>query len=413
MESTHFNTSFSANNFEDWKKKLIKELKIEDYNQALRTDRNGIEIAPIYHQRTTALESTYRTLNDWAIVNQYDVDNNEAAINQRILADLNDGVSGLRLNFIQAHADIPTLLKDIDLNAITTICSYHDERIANELGSYFKSVKLGHFHVDAPSIYHVTHDILHINGLAYNNAGANTVTELSSLLSQINEALHQHTDISTLKALSISIAVDTHFFEQISKLRALRILAQHVLKSYQLDIPVFIHSQTSQIYLTRRDVNNNLIRNTIAGMAGVLGGSDSIHILAHDLCLHEHISTADQRLAKNQQLLFKEESHLQDIINAADGSYFIDYYTQEIAHKAYAAFQKIEREEGWLAQLDTIKHRISLDQVQLIQSYVDKKNTLIGINKYPNTMEDIHDTWQPTMSWQGIQYVNLENEIIA
>lgn len=420
MKTTEFITGFQKNDLNDWKQKLLKEIKLEEYAQAIQKDRNGIEIHPIYVNTEKKSLATYRNNDEWWITNPYFIQNkNEKEINQKILHDLNDGVSGIQLIILQENVDVQTLLKEIDTDAIMICVRVNEEyEVAiSDFEKYFlekKNTQQGNIHFDSSSIYHIFQNQLFINGVIYNNSGANTITELSSIVSQLNYALHKCSEkniLHEIQTISISIAVDTNYFEQISKLRALRALIESIQLAYSIEIPIYIHANTSKIYLTQRDYNNNLIRNTIAGMSAIIGGADSLCIIPHDFYVSESYHFSDVRLGKNQQLLFKEESNLASVLNAGDGGYFIENYTEKLIEAAYSLFQKNEANGGWNFIKDAILHSILTDRKTLIDFYKEKKKILIGVNKYPNSNEVIEVKPVELENWQGIQAINLELEI--
>lgn len=417
MRTTEFKTSFLSNDINDWNNKLTKELKLEDISSAHYLDRNGIAIAPIYTEKRFADNNYFRHNENWSIISSFYVDNNEKQINENVLQALNQGVTGLKFVLQAEQIDTNSLLAGIDLKAVTIIwhTQSNSAHVINCLFDYITQNNYSlddlNIHIESENLFEFHRGQLHINGLIYNNAGANAVTELASLSAQLNFAIDEISKISSpsaIKSISVSVSVDTHYFEQISKIKALRMLFAHLLSIYELSIPVYVNAETSEIYLTQKDINNNLIRNTISCMAALLGGADGIHILPHDFLSKSNKNECDHRLSKNQQLLLESEALMTEIVNADAGTYFIENYVEQLCKMAYQWFQNIEAKGGWIEDKQTIINKINTDAEALTSMYSTNKKTLIGVNKYPNNMENITLNAIPKHTWQGISALNIE-----
>ncbi len=128
-----------------------------------------------------------------------------------------------------------------------------------------------------------------------------------------------------------------------------------------------------------------MLRTTTECMSAILGGADTIVNLSYDALYHKD-NEFGERIARNQLLILKNESYFDKVDNPADGSYYIENLTNQLAEKALVLFKDIEAKGGFLKQLNegVIKRKIQ-ESADLEQSLFDSgKETLVGTNKYPN-----------------------------
>jgi methylmalonyl-CoA mutase len=138
--------------------------------------------------------------------------------------------------------------------------------------------------------------------------------------------------------IAFSVPVDQNFFENIAKLKALRLLWYQVTQAYGLKnykpSDLHIHAQ-SDVWVSKNfEPHGNMIKSTTAAMAAVFGGCDSLTILAQD----EQNKTMS-RIARNVSSVIREESYLNKVVDPLAGAYAVDKMTEEIAMKAWTSFQ--------------------------------------------------------------------------
>jgi methylmalonyl-CoA mutase len=128
-------------------------------------------------------------------------------------------------------------------------------------------------------------------------------------------------------------------------------------------------------------------------MSAILGGVDGVSNLAYDAIYHKDNEFGD-RIARNQLLILKQESYFNQVHNPADGAYYIESLTEQLAEKALALFKDIEANGGLITQLieGTIQRKIN-ESAQKEQELFDSgKEILLGTNKYPNKNDKMkHD----------------------
>lgn len=240
--------------------------------------------------------------------------------------------------------------------------------------------------------------IININGDVYHNAGANAVQELAFSLAQMVNYLDILTDngISidqAVKKIRLTLGLGSTYFIEIAKLRAARLLISKIFTAYGLPkdkTKISIHSKTGFFNKTAYDVYNNMLRNTVETMSAIIGGADEITILPHDITLQKS-NDFSRRIAKNVQLILRDEAHFDNVIDPAGGSYLIENLTKSIAQHAWDLFLQIEDLGGFRTAMENswIKNEIEKSAENKLNALIKRKFTVIGINNYPNMNETI------------------------
>ena len=194
--------------------------------------------------------------------------------------------------------------------------------------------------------------------------------------------------------LRFSFGIGSNYFMEIAKLRAARLLWATIVEQYHPENPeslkMFIHSTTSLWNKTVYDPYVNLLRTTTEGMSAAIGNTDSMSILPFDFPYKDE-SEISRRIARNQQLILKEESYLDKIVDPAAGSYYIESLTHSIAMHAWDLFRLIEEKGG---MTECIKTGFIQDEIQRSCSRKDmeiaqRKIVILGTNQYPNPLESM------------------------
>jgi methylmalonyl-CoA mutase len=429
-------TDFNIADAQAWKARLEKDLKGVTFEQLSVTDRNGITIHPFYtNEDIVTTKEPVTTQPDWSICASIKVADAKAA-NTQALAELNNGASGLCF-YIEQDIDPSILLQDIELPYIYS-CFRLDKNAAaiaakfetyfrfrewniNEMNCFFCLDSICDFISSGEKTDIVPEDFLPsqqlcIDAAMYQNAGATTAYELACSLAQLNEYLNlreQSGQTSSIKKIQVTLATDTSFFEQIAKLRAFRKLLPLIFEQYNISPAIHLHVETSNTYRSPFDSYSNLLRDTIAGMAAVIGGCDSLYIRPFNETLEEPTDFS-RRMSRNQQLIFKEESYLDKVADAAAGSYYLETLTEQIAEQAWNSFKEIEHAGGLLAAFEKgiIQSKIAQQAQQLIQEYKEGKRVLIGVNKFVNAKDEPQPAVLKQPAGKGLKPLLLANEIL-
>ena len=209
------------------------------------------------------------------------------------------------------------------------------------------------------------------------------VQQLAYTLAHLNEYFNRIENLN--QPITIEVSVGTNYFFEIAKLRALRILFNTLAKEYNHPHECHIIATPTKRNKTIYDYNVNMWRTTTECMSAILGGANAIANIPYDILYHKDNEFGD-RIARNQLLILKKESYLDKVNNPADGAYYIESLTEQLAEKALELFKDIEANGGFITQLieGTIQRKIN-ESAQKEQDLFDSgKEVLLGTNKYPN-----------------------------
>ncbi len=238
-----------------------------------------------------------------------------------------------------------------------------------------------------------------INGKYFNNAGASIVQELAFSLSiaveYLNFAQEQGIDVADLSPhLRFNLGIGSNYFMEIAKLRAVRYLWAKIMESYLPAHPekakIFIHSETSLWNKTLYDVYVNMLRTTTEAMSAVLGGSDSLTILPFN-AIYENDDEFGERIARNQQIILKEESYFNKVTDPAAGSYYIENLTNSLIEQAWSLFLETEEQGGYLEALKKgfVQEKIAKTTQKRDMDIAMCREVFLGTNQYPNQNEQL------------------------
>jgi methylmalonyl-CoA mutase len=244
--------------------------------------------------------------------------------------------------------------------------------------------------------------VIHLNASNFNNAGADIVQELAFGISMGSEYMAQLTQrgIKSEMAASkirFSFGTGSNYFPEIAKLRAARVLWSVVLNGYQVpgeeNIKMDIHCVTSELNKTVYDPYVNMLRTQTEAMSAILGGADSVTVEPFDK-VFRHPDEFSERIARNQQLILKEEAYFDKVADPAAGSFYIENLTSLVAENAWKLFLEIEDQGGFLACLKSglIQTKLSESGAKRKNDLATRKTILLGTNQYPNTQERISET---------------------
>ncbi|WP_243471337.1 methylmalonyl-CoA mutase subunit beta [Winogradskyella sp. MH6] len=411
MSKSLFN-DFEAVSSKAWKQKIQVDLKGADYNDTLIWHTNeGIDVKPFYHsdEFESLPETSASKATQWKISQVIEVKNaNEA--NAKAIDAIDRGAESIIFNITSDTISIDDLLQNIDLKSIpveikcdflseeflnklssstnTSLVTFHTDIIGHlaKTGNWYTNLKDDHEKFDA--IVKSSNQFSIDAGL-YQNAGANIVQQLAYSLAHANEYLNHFDDLSAEAKEAIEVtfntAVGSSYFFEIAKLRALRQLWQTLASEYGFNTNCRIIALPSKRNKTIYDYNVNMLRTTTECMSAVLGGANVVANLPYD-SLYHHSNEFGDRIARNQLLVLKNESYFDKVNNPADGAYYIESLTEQLAEKALALFKDIEANGGFLSQLKegTIQRKIKESADKEQADFDAEKLILLGTNKHPN-----------------------------
>jgi len=237
-----------------------------------------------------------------------------------------------------------------------------------------------------------------VSGLAYNNAGASALQELAFTLATGKEYLDKMIERrlkidDVAKRIKFTFSIGPFYFMEIAKLRAARMLWSRILEVYEAaeeNRKMFIHAKTSEFNQTYFDPFVNSLRTTTEAFSAIVGGVDSLQTNAYDESFNQS-DDFSSRLARNTQIILKEESHLDQVIDPAGGSFFVEKLTNDIAEATWKLFQSIEENSG---MLNAIHYGFVQSEIAKIadtkkRDFAKRKTILVGTNKYANPKEKL------------------------
>jgi methylmalonyl-CoA mutase len=409
----------AINQFEDfesvsskqWKQKIQFELKGADYNDTLIWNSpEDIKVKPFYHKdefsKSLAVDTKATGFKICQNIFVYDVDKSV----ERALDSIKRGAESLRFTIEDESIAVEKLLEKLPLQNIPVyfnmnffsidfvkkieqIAVKHNATFYYNLdpigqlakdGNWFPTAEKTNFdslNLLANSI--TTNSIISIDSSLYQNAGANMVQQIAYALAHANEYFNRIPIIN--QKVVIKVAVGTNYFFEIAKLRAIRILYKLIAKEYNHDLDCHILATPTKRNKTLYDYNVNMLRTTTECMSAIIGGADTVANLAYDSLYHKDNEFGD-RIARNQLLVLKNESYFDKVNNPADGSYYIETLTNQLAEKALVLFKDMEANGGFLKQLNEgiIKRKIQESADKEQELFDTGKEVLLGTNKYPN-----------------------------
>ena len=441
-------TEFPPVPTEKWEEVITADLKGADYERKLvwKTGE-GFNVRPYYRAEnlegikflgSQAGEFPYvrgtHAHNRWRVHQTVSVVCPKEA-NAEALKILNAGVDSLGFCIASADfsaADLDMLLKDICIPAVEiTFCG---EKMANvaELvlakvekeGIAKEDVRIA-FCIDplvkglsskgdfcSPNgekciariveLIHKTKEYKHVRivtvaGQTFGNSGSTIVEELAFTLSAGHDYLVRLTDAgldvdAAARKLRFSFSVSSNYFMEIAKFRAARMLWANIVKGYgpakNCACKMQIHAETSRWNQTVYDPYVNMLRGTTEAMSATIAGVHSLEVMPFDASF-ENPTEFSKRIARNVELLLKNESHFDQVVDPAGGSYYVENLTQSIAAEAWKLFLEIEEKGGYTEayKAGLIVERIKASAAAKDKNIATRRQTLLGANQYPNFTE--------------------------
>ncbi len=229
----------------------------------------------------------------------------------------------------------------------------------------------------------------------FQEQGASITTELAIMLGILQTVIENSRDQNiAIDALSqkvhISTAVGTDFYHEIAKIRALRKLAFKLFRAYDIGCSVADFSvvgRTSKSTDSSLDSDTNYLRKTTEALSIVLGTADGLIITPFET---NGYSEDARRIARNIGNLIKEESYGHWVQDPLAGSYFVESLTEKLCEAGWEKFQKIEAEGGFLEYISDgrLSADIDQDQNRIWKEVNSRHRTLVGVNDYPNRIEE-------------------------
>lgn len=434
---------FPGVSYEEWRAKVEADLKGADFNKKLvwRTNE-GFNVEPIYRaediaglKTTDSLPGEYpyvrgtRADNNW-LTRQEIIAESAAEANKTALDVLTKGVNSLGFKVAEPTVEaLETLLDGIDLAKVEVnfdCCPCKALDLANALVAYLqkhnatktfkgsidfnplrKALRHG-AQIKAEAVENAKKlieavkevpgvKVIAVDSVLFCNGGAFIFQELGYALAWGAQWLTALTDAGlgideVASRIKFNMGVSSNYFMELAKFRAARMLWAQIVEQYKPasadSAKMHVHAATSQFNQTIYDAHVNLLRSQTEAMSAALAGVDSITVVPFDTP-YKTPDTFSERIARNQQFLLKEESHLDKVVDPAGGSYYVETLTVSIANEAWKLFLEVEEKGGFFAQVDNgdVQKAVNASCEKRHTDVARRKEILLGTNQYPNINE--------------------------
>lgn len=433
---------------EEWRAKVEADLKGAPFDKKLvwRTNE-GFNVQPMYRaedikdlKTTSSLPGQFpyvrgtRTNNDW-LTRQEILETEPAAANAKALEVLGKGVNSLGFKVSEPTVEtIEALLKGVDVEKVEinfNTCPDKCIDLAQALVKYLekvnkkdvfkgsidfnplrKALKLG-VKIEIPTavsqckqIIEIVKDVpgvqvLAVDSIMLNNAGSYIYQELGYAMAWGADYITLLTDAGMSVAeiaprIKFNMGVSSNYFMEIAKFRAARMLWAEIVKAYDADscgsAKMMTHAVTSKFNMTIYDAYVNLLRSQTESMSAAIAGVDSITVTPFDI-VYKTPDDFSERIARNQQFLLKEESHLDKVVDPAGGSYYVETLTVSLSQEAWKLFLNVDEKGGFFKSVDNgnVQKAIAETSKKRHEDVARRKEILLGTNQYPNFNEKALD----------------------
>lgn len=452
---------------EEWMAKITADLKGAPFEKKLvwKTGE-GFSVNPFYRLEDIEGLKTASSLpgefpyvrgtkrdNDWKVRQDIDVRDFRAA-NARALDLLQKGVTSLGFHFAGDEVkpeNIATLLEGICPEAVELnfkTCSSRTAALITLLAEYLTgkgadvekcggSVNYNPF--KHPLGKGMLHDgwveeatavleaagalpgyrVLSVDACLFSDAGAYLSQELGYALAWGNELVARLSDAGfapgdVARKTKFNFGISSNYFMEIAKFRAARWLWAEIVAAYGTECTcagkMLAHARTSGWNLTVYDAHVNLLRTQTEAMSAAIAGVDSITVSPFDSVCRTP-DDFSERIARNQQLLLKEECHFDKVVDPSAGSYYIEMLTDSLAQVAWKLFLETEDRGGFYAAVKSgeVQQAVNASSVARRKAVATRREILLGTNQYPNftetaasKIEDVCDTCCCTATGAGV-----------
>ena len=239
--------------------------------------------------------------------------------------------------------------------------------------------------------------VVNVSANVFSDCGSTIVEELGFGLSVAHEYLVRLMEAGltvdqAAKKIRFTFAVTSNYFVEMAKFRAARMLWANIVKKYEpacdCSCKMFVHARTSAWNQTVYDPYVNMLRGTTEAMSAAIAGVHSLEVLPFDYA-YTTPTEFSERIARNQSLLLKHESHFDQVIDPAGGSYYIETLTKSVADEAWKLFLELEEKGGYVEAFKNgyVVERVKASAAAKDKAIATRRQILLGANQYPNFNE--------------------------
>ncbi|WP_163782620.1 methylmalonyl-CoA mutase family protein [Myxococcus vastator] len=452
QEPLHIASEFPAPSVEDWRRLVDKDLKGKPFTALQSQLEGGLSLQPLYTQQDAAAappeppgvapyvrgtQALGLTEGGWGVCQEYsEPDVSQAA--EAIRTDLERGGWGVWLHLgdphgvrvpdaealrrLLAHAPLDTTPVHLEPESDPLASAQHLLHVAEQTGVPRAALK-GSLGVDPLGILARTGSlpagldatlaqaaplvtslreagsglrVLLVSTRAYADAGATSVHELAWAIAtgvaylRGLEGAGVSPDVAA-RSIQFAVSVGGQFFPEIARLRAARLLWSKAVAacggSPEAQAMV-LHARTASTTKTQRDPWVNILRATAESFAAVVGGADSVSTSPFDEALGTPDASA-RRLARNTQLILRDESSLNRVADPAGGSYYLEQLTQDLARAAWAELRRIEALGGMAQALTSgdVARVLAETRAARDKAVRTRRLPIVGVSEFPHLGE--------------------------
>lgn len=409
------NIQFPSASYDEWKEQAVKALKGKPFESLFTKTVEGVTLEPLYTQEMLAdklgdyLEkqiSTIRSLKDsdgFKVAQQAYGENASQffTLLQESIERGNDCITIDSRSPIHWDEDNLTRLANyLTENCFKLYIENEKDPILNVFNKINGPSVKGFIVSSEPTTLGSFDNVrtISINTVPYHHDGATAIEELAISLALAAKYAEQVGGFENLISKSfINFAIDTQFFSEIAKLRAFKVLWKAFSRAFNVErlVAIPVMAETSLRSYTKADPYVNLLRAGNEAFAALIGGADYFTVHPHD-CLTKPTEKSI-RIARNVSLVLKEESYVENVLDASGGSYFIETLTAEYVEKAWELFLEIEKAGGIDAYSQSGRLQARLDSLfeSRLKAVETRKHSLIGTNIYANPTDEVSAETNP------------------
>lgn len=460
---------FSRSSKQEWEEIINADLKGAPYNKLITRTIEGIDVKPYYSKEDTDsleylkvmpdefpyLRSSKIQLNSWEIQEDIEVRDYQEA-NKNALRALGKGASAILFiipeDIYPDENSFSILLDGIIFDCIQIsfkapgkedlILSLLAQEVANreldknKINGCLNADPLGELSMKGSEKPEILLDFkkladllkssskkfpllrpLSVNGSIFHQSGTSVVQELAFSISKMVEYISRLKETGLeideiASRIQFNFSTGSNYFMEIAKIRAARILYANIINAYDAKSEdskkVFIHSTTSVWNQTIYDPYTNILRGTTESMSAVMGGVNSLSVSPFDKSFRD-TTRFSERIARNIQIILKEEAHLDKVVDPSSGSYYIESLTDSIVEKAWELFLEIEEQGGYLEAFKSNYIQNLISETALARNYniATRKEILLGTNQYANPKEQHSHDFIAEKAFP--EFINIEN----
>ena len=357
---------FATVTLQDWENLVKKQLKTDDIYAILSKENlEGITVKPYYDKSPENLQNLPKVEESTHLVAKYQegleedayaflLNNNVEKLYDKTIFVANEDLAGhIALSEENRYFSLIDVFENSEMNS----------QLAEELLS--KNFERN----------------ICVDASLYQNAGASITQQLTFSLGKAKD-LTEVFGAEILNKLVFKFAIGANYFFEIAKIRAFKMLFNQFSKEFNLDLIPYIFAETSLRNKAKNDEENNLIRSTLEIAATMIAGSDAV--FANDFKVQNSTELSEE-ISFKQQVVLAYESIINVFEDAANGSYYVEEITHQLAENAWKLFLELENSGGFVENLKSGKiAEIIYNQAIAEQNWVEEgKIKLIGVNLYP------------------------------